>query len=120
VDDETVEVIPAAEPMPVVLGDNVMLVTEEGLTAVDPTTGNSVWTTVKLEDAWRVTTDGHRIFRIPDIDHFGVEGQIKPLVADSVEASSGKPATLRQTFKDPTCDPSAAPTRRSAGRSGPA
>jgi outer membrane protein assembly factor BamB len=100
VDDGTVEVFPAAEPMPVVLGDNVMLVTEEGLTAVDPRTGNSVWTTVKLEDAWRVTTDGHRIFRIPDIDHFGVEGQIKPLVVDSVEASSGKPATMRQTFKD--------------------
>ncbi|MFH8931756.1 PQQ-binding-like beta-propeller repeat protein [Streptomyces pristinaespiralis] len=100
VDDQTVEVFPAAEPMPVVLGDNVMLVTEDGLTAVDPTTGDSVWTTVKLEDAWRVTTDGHRIFRIPDIDYFGVEGQIKPLVVDSVNASSGKPATPRQTFKD--------------------
>ncbi|MGW0547757.1 protein kinase domain-containing protein [Streptomyces altiplanensis] len=100
VDDLTLRVYPAADPFPVVLGDHVLLTIGTGLAAVDPKTGKGAWTSGDVEDAWRVTTDGKQIFRIPDHEFFGVEGQVKPLVVDSVDAATGKTARPRQTFPD--------------------
>ncbi|WP_244258245.1 PQQ-binding-like beta-propeller repeat protein [Streptomyces sp. Tu 2975] len=99
-EDLDLEVYPAAEPMPVTLGDRVMLVIGGGLAAFDPRTGNSAWTTLNLEETWRVTTDGNKVYRIQDRDLFGVEGSFKPLVIDSVDAATGRTAALRRTFEN--------------------
>ncbi|MBT2508558.1 protein kinase [Streptomyces sp. ISL-98] len=100
VDDLALENYPAADPYPVVLGDHVLLAIGTGLAAIDPKTGNAAWTSGDAEYAWRVATDGKQIFRIPDHEFFGIEGQVKPLVVDSVDAATGKTAKPRQTFPD--------------------